>query len=117
MKRLALTLLSVFLCIGTVAPFLISAEKPDVIPETFNNLITVSSGGKTFGIDAKTGLGKLYDSSTSTVWSQYYASPTVGRENIPIRFDDDSAWTVSEGSVEIGGSWAPSCSPAPWRPS
>ena len=103
MKRLALTLLSVFLCIGTVAPFLISAEKPDVIPETFNNLITVSSGGKTFGIDAKTGLGKLYDSSTSTVWSQYYASPTVGRENIPIRFDDDSAWTVSEGSVEIGG--------------
>ena len=85
MKRLALTLLSVFLCIGTVAPFLISAEKPDVIPETFNNLITVSSGGKTFGIDARTGLGSF----TTAVHQRYGHNimPTRRSAGRTFRFD------------------------------
>lgn len=103
MKRFVLKVISVFLCIGMIFPFFTNAENQSGAPKEFDNLLTISGGNKTFGIDAKTGLGKLFDAKTQTVWAQYYASPTVGTENIPIRFDDTSAWNITEGSTEIGG--------------
>lgn len=82
---------------------LVIAENDGNLPQEFEFLETIKNENLTFGFDSKTGLGKLYDSRTDTVWSQYYASPTVGTEIIPLRFDDTSAWTITSGTVELGG--------------
>lgn len=75
-----------------------------VIEPVYKEGMTISHENLIFGIDEETGLGKLYNNETGEIWEQYYASPTVGTANIPLEFDDTSAWTITKGTIIQGES-------------
>ncbi len=62
-------------------------------PAALQGLELLESGSLLFGLDAATGLGKVYDKRTGRIWTQYAAAPPQDTEIPPVPLTDTGYWT------------------------